>query len=79
MRSAEMARQASRRPPAAVRRRWPAAHRKCPAPSGSSAPWNSKPRLAATTDSGMNLGIPYPRDRSNAARATRIEVLSRHL
>ena len=31
------------------------------------------------TDSGMNLGIPYPRDRSNAARATCIEVMRRHL
>ncbi|GHC91780.1 hypothetical protein RFN57_06440 [Streptomyces violaceochromogenes] len=31
-----------------------------------------------TTDSGMNLGIPYPRDRSNAARATCIEVMRQH-
>ncbi|MGI3200604.1 hypothetical protein ACRJ4W_23030 [Streptomyces sp. GLT-R25] len=32
-----------------------------------------------TSDSGMNLGLPYPRDRSNAARATCIEVMRRHL
>lgn len=25
------------------------------------------------------LGVPYPRDRSNAARATCIEVMRRHL
>lgn len=38
--------------------------------------WQQPP---ITTDSGMNLGIPYPRDRSNAARATCIEVMRRHL
>ncbi|MER5218196.1 hypothetical protein ABT063_48835 [Streptomyces sp. NPDC002838] len=38
--------------------------------------WQQPP---ITTDSGMNLGIPYPRDRSNAARAACIEVMRRHL
>ncbi|MDQ1033201.1 hypothetical protein QF035_010783 [Streptomyces umbrinus] len=38
--------------------------------------WRQSP---ITTDTGMNLGIPYPRDRSNAARATCIEVMRRHL
>jgi hypothetical protein len=32
-----------------------------------------------TTDIVMSFGIPYPRDRSNAARATCIEVMRRHL
>ncbi|MFI8451374.1 hypothetical protein [Streptomyces erythrochromogenes] len=31
------------------------------------------------TDSGMNLGNAYPRDRSNAARATCIEAMRRNL
>ncbi|MFL5999750.1 MAG: hypothetical protein ACJ736_36585 [Streptomyces sp.] len=38
--------------------------------------WQQPP---ITTDGGMNLGIPYPRDRSNAARATCIDVMRRHL
>ncbi|MFJ5179294.1 hypothetical protein ACIP68_36280 [Streptomyces griseoviridis] len=38
--------------------------------------WGQPP---ITTDSGMNLGAPYPRDRSNAARAVCIEVMRRHL
>ncbi|MEU2542350.1 MULTISPECIES: hypothetical protein [Streptomyces] len=38
--------------------------------------WQQPP---ITTDSGMNLGIPYPRDRSNAARAACIEVMRQHL
>jgi hypothetical protein len=38
--------------------------------------WQQRP---ITTDRGMNLGIPYPRDRSNAARATCIEVMRQHL
>jgi hypothetical protein len=38
--------------------------------------WEQPP---LTTDSGMNLGDAYPRDRSNAARATCIEVMRRHL
>jgi hypothetical protein len=38
--------------------------------------WHQPP---ITTDSGMNLGVPYPRDRSNAARAICIEVMRRHL
>jgi len=38
--------------------------------------WQQPP---ITSDSGMNLGIPYPRDRSNAARATCIKVMRRHL
>lgn len=38
--------------------------------------WDQPP---ITTDSGMNLGVPYPRDQSNAARATCIEVMRRHL
>lgn len=31
------------------------------------------------TDSGMNLGTPYPRDQSNAAHATCIDVMRCHL
>ncbi|SEE57043.1 hypothetical protein SAMN05216489_07182 [Streptomyces sp. 3213] len=38
--------------------------------------WDQPP---VTTDRGMNLGVPYPRDRSNAARAICIEVMRRHL
>ncbi|WP_238431614.1 hypothetical protein [Streptomyces cavernae] len=38
--------------------------------------WQQPP---VTTDSGMNLGTPYPRDRSNAARDRCIEVMRRHL
>ncbi|MFE5754484.1 hypothetical protein ACFQ7M_18905 [Streptomyces massasporeus] len=38
--------------------------------------WQQSP---ITTDSGMNLAVPYPLDRSNAARATCIEVMRRHL
>ncbi|WP_282795541.1 hypothetical protein [Streptomyces sp. CC224B] len=38
--------------------------------------WQQPP---ITTDSGMNLGVPYPRDRSIAARATCIGVMRRHL
>lgn len=38
--------------------------------------WEHSP---ITTDSGMNLGSPYPRDRSTAARADCIEVMRRHL
>ena len=38
--------------------------------------WDQPP---ITTDSGMNLGVPYPRDQSNAARATCIEVMRCHL
>ncbi|MGP4087088.1 hypothetical protein [Streptomyces sp. KR55] len=38
--------------------------------------WQQPP---ITTDSGMNLGAAYPRDRSNEARATCIEVMRRHL
>ncbi|KND26587.1 hypothetical protein [Streptomyces stelliscabiei] len=38
--------------------------------------WDQPP---ITTDSGMNLGVPYPRDRSNAARAECIEVMRSHL
>lgn len=38
--------------------------------------WQQPP---ITTDSGMNLGAPYPRDQSNVARATCIEVMRRHL
>ncbi|WP_328493432.1 hypothetical protein OHS59_12210 [Streptomyces sp. NBC_00414] len=32
-----------------------------------------------TTDDGMNLGTPYPRDRSTSARASCIEVMRRQL
>jgi len=38
--------------------------------------WDQPP---ITTNSGMNLGAPYPRDRSNAAGAVCIEVMRRHL
>ncbi|MDH6432004.1 hypothetical protein M2158_000481 [Streptomyces sp. SAI-144] len=38
--------------------------------------WQQPP---ISTDSGLNLGVPYSRDRSNAARATCIEVMRRHL
>ncbi|MFJ8543803.1 hypothetical protein ACIRFH_17590 [Streptomyces sp. NPDC093586] len=38
--------------------------------------WQQPP---ITTDSGMNLGMPYPRDRSIAARATCIAMMRRHL
>lgn len=38
--------------------------------------WQQPP---INTDSGMNLGISYPRDRSNAARATCVEVMRQHL
>ncbi|WP_069773945.1 hypothetical protein [Streptomyces sp. LUP30] len=31
------------------------------------------------TDSGMNLGVPYPRNRSNAVRATSLEMMRHHL
>ncbi len=38
--------------------------------------WQQPP---ITTDSGMRLGVPYPRDQSNAARARCLEVMRRHL
>ncbi|MER6163295.1 hypothetical protein [Streptomyces violaceorubidus] len=38
--------------------------------------WQQSP---ITTDSGMNLGVPYPRDRSIAARANCIAMMRRHL
>lgn len=38
--------------------------------------WQQSP---ITSDSGMNLGNAYPRDESNAARATCIEAMRRHL
>lgn len=38
--------------------------------------WQQPP---ITTDSGMNLGTPYPRDRSNEARAACIATMRRHL
>jgi hypothetical protein len=38
--------------------------------------WQQPP---ITTDSGMNLGAAYPRDRSNEARAACIAVTRRHL
>ncbi|MFE7729155.1 hypothetical protein ACFU5D_25585 [Streptomyces anthocyanicus] len=38
--------------------------------------WQQPP---ITTDTGMNLGAAYPRDRSNEARATCLEVMRRHL
>ncbi|MGW7406815.1 hypothetical protein ACWGI9_24360 [Streptomyces sp. NPDC054833] len=38
--------------------------------------WQQAP---ITADGGMNLGTPYPRDRSNAARAACIEVMRRQL
>ncbi|MGC9497280.1 hypothetical protein [Streptomyces sp. WG7] len=38
--------------------------------------WQQPP---ITTYSGMNLGVPYPRDRSIAARANCIAVMRRHL
>ncbi|MDG9725275.1 MULTISPECIES: hypothetical protein [unclassified Streptomyces] len=38
--------------------------------------WQQPP---ITTDCGMNLGVPYPRDRSIAARANCIAMMRRHL
>jgi hypothetical protein len=38
--------------------------------------WQQPP---ITTDDGMNLGAPYPRDRSTAARATCVDVMRRQL
>lgn len=38
--------------------------------------WQQPP---ITTDVGMNLGVPYPRDQSIAARATCIAMMRRHL
>jgi hypothetical protein len=38
--------------------------------------WQQAP---ITTDSGMNLGTPYPRDQPDAARAACIEVMRRQL
>ncbi|MEU3786373.1 hypothetical protein [Streptomyces sp. Root369] len=38
--------------------------------------WQQPP---ISTDSGLNLGVPYSRDPSNAARVRCIEVMRRHL
>ncbi|MFF7560206.1 hypothetical protein ACFZB4_09530 [Streptomyces pseudovenezuelae] len=54
----------------------PVATARAEAGAQMSLAWDQPP---ITTDSGMNLGVPYPRDQSNAARAICIEVMRRHL